>query len=55
MSHSENFKRQLLSKERFYSWLTGKNISDKNNEHAFQDLNKFRMKTMTNYHDLYLK
>ena len=31
MSNSGNVKQQLLSKERFYSLLTGKNITDKKN------------------------
>lgn len=31
MSNSGNVKQQLLSKERFYSSLTGKNITDKKN------------------------
>ena len=31
MSNSGNVKQQLLSTERFYSSLTGKNITDKKN------------------------
>ena len=31
MSNSGNVKQQLLSKEKFYSSLTGKNITDKKN------------------------
>ena len=45
-------KEQLSSKEKFYSSLTGKKISDKEYEHV---LNKFEMKTMKNYYHIYLK
>ena len=49
------FKEELLSKEKFYSFLTSKNISDKEYEHLFNVWNKFEMKKMKDYHDLQLK
>ena len=54
MSDFEKFKEQLPRKERFYSSLTGKKISDKEYEYV-KVWNKFEMKTMKDYHDLYLK
>ena len=47
MSDFEKFKEKLPSKEKFYSSLTGKKISGKEY--------KFEMKTMKDYHNLYLK
>ena len=35
--------------------LTAKTISDKEYEHVFKGWNKFEMKTMKDYHKLYLK
>ena len=55
MNDFEKFKEQLTSKEKFYSLLTGKKISDKEYERVLKALNKFEMKTMKNYHNLYLK
>ena len=55
MSDFENFKEELPSKETFYNSLTGKKISDKEYEHVFKVCSKFLMKTMKNYHDLFLK
>ena len=55
MSSFENFKEKLPSKEKFYSSLTGKQISDKEYEHDLKIWNKFEIKTMKDYHDLYLK
>ena len=48
MNNFEKFKEELPSKEKFYSLLTGKKVSDK-------VWNKFEMKTMKDYHDLYLQ
>ena len=42
----EKFKEQLPSKEKFYSLLTGKEISDKEYEHTLKVWSKFEMKTM---------
>ena len=55
MSDFEKFKEQLSSKEKFYSLLTGKKISDTEYEHVLKLWNKFEMKAMKDYHDLYLK
>ena len=41
MTDFEKFKEQLLSKEKFYSSLIGKKISDKEYEHVFKVRNKF--------------
>ena len=54
-SHFEKFKEQLPSKEKVCSTLTGKKISGKEYEHVLKVWNKFEIKTMKNYHDLYLK
>ena len=40
---------------KFYSSLTGKKISDKEYEPVLKDWNKFEIKTMKDYHNLYLK
>ena len=40
MGGFEKFKEKLPSKERFYSFLTSKNISDKEYEHALNVENK---------------
>ena len=52
MCNFERFKEQLPSKEKFNSSLIDKKISDKEYEHVWK---KFEMKTMKDYHDLYLK
>ena len=55
MTDFEKFKEKLPSKEKFYSSLTGKKISDKDYDHALNVRNKSGMKTIKDYHDLYLK
>ena len=40
---------------KFYSSLTGKKISNKRYEHVFKVWNKFEIKKMKDYHDLYLR
>ena len=55
MSDFEKFKEELPIKEKFYSSLTDRKISDKEYEHVLNVWNKFEMKTMKDYHDLYLK
>ena len=55
MRDFEKIKRELLRKKQFYSFLTGRKITDKEHEHALNIWNKFEMKTMKGYHDLYLK
>ena len=49
MSDFRKFKEELPSKEKFYSSLTVKN-SDKKYEPALNVWNKFKMKTMKDYH-----
>ena len=55
MSDFEKCKKQLPSKEMFYSSLTKTNISDKEYGHIFNVWNKLEIKTMKDYHSLYLK
>ena len=55
MSIFEKFQEKLSSKEKFCSLLTSAKISDKYYEHVLKVWNKFEMKTMKDYHDLYLK
>ena len=43
-SDSEKFKEESPSKEKFYSSLTGKNISDKEYDHVLKVWNKFEIK-----------
>ena len=46
---------ELRPKELFYSELNHSQISDEDYEHAIKIWNLFQMKTMRDYHDLYLK
>ena len=55
MSDSQKFKEKLPSKEKLYISLTGKKIGSKEHEPALKVWNKFLMKTVKDYHDLYLK
>ena len=55
MSDFEIFKEELPCKEKFYSQLTDRKISDKEYEHVPYVWEKSEMKTMKNYDDLYLK
>ena len=55
MSDFEKFKEELPSKEKFYSSLADRKISDKKYEHVLNVWQKSEMKTMKDYHDLYLK
>ena len=55
ISDFEKFIKELLSKEKFYSSLTDRKISDKEYDHVLKVWNKFEMKTMKDYHNLYLK
>ena len=52
MSEFEKFKEELPSKEKFYSFLAGKNVTGKEYEHVFNVWNKLEMKAMK---DFYLK
>ena len=53
MSDFEKFKEELPSREKFYS-LTGKKITDKEYELVLEVCDKFEIKTMKVYHDLYI-
>ena len=55
MSDFEKFKEELTSKEKFYSSLAGKKISDKEYDHIIKIWDKLEMKTTKDYHNLYLK
>ena len=55
MSDFEKLKEKLPSKEKFYSLLTGKKFSNKEYEHVLKVWNKFEMKMMKDYCNLYLK
>ena len=55
ISNFEKFKEEFPSKEKFYSSLIGRKISDKEYEHVLNVWNEFEMKTVKNYHDLNLK
>ena len=51
MNDFGKFKEELPSKEKFYSSLTGRKINDKDYEHVLDVWDKFKMRTMKNYHD----
>ena len=56
MNGFEKFdESQLLEKENFYSSLRDERVSDKDYEHAEQIWRELEIKTMRDYHDLYLK
>ena len=49
------FKYELPNKEKFYSSLSGSKIIHKEYQHVLKVCNKFEIKTIKDYHDLYLK
>ena len=55
MCDFEKFKEELPNKEKFYISLTYRKISDNEYEHVLNVFNKCEIKTMEEYHDLYLK
>ena len=55
MSDFEKFREELPNKERFYSSLTDRKISEKEYEPILKVWKEFEIETMKNYHDLYLK
>ena len=55
MSEFEKIEEELHSKEKFYSSLTDKKITDKEYGHVLNVWKKFGTKTMKDYHNLYLK
>ena len=48
-------KERFASKEKFYSFLTSKNFSNKNCEHVLKAWDKLQMKSIKDYHSLCLK
>ena len=55
MSDFEKFRKELPSKENFYSSLTDRKINAKEFKYVLNVWNKFEMKTLKDYHELYLK
>ena len=55
MDSFDKFKEKLPSKEDFYSILNDEHITDKDYQHAQTVWDTFSLKTMGEYHDLYLK
>ena len=55
MNSFEKFNHKLPSKEDFYSILNDQHISNEDYEHAQNVWNKFSLKNMGDYHNLYLK
>jgi hypothetical protein len=57
--YMDNFEKlqetSLPPQEDFYNRLTDSNISDEDYQHAQKVWNVFKMKTLQDYHDLYLK
>ena len=54
MCDFEKFQEELPCKEKFHSTLTDRKITDKEHEHVLNVWNKFEIKTMKDYNDLYL-
>ena len=55
MTDYEKFKEELTSKEKFYSYLTDRKVSGNEYEHVLNVWKKIEIKTMKDYHNLYLK
>ena len=55
LSNFENSKEEFPSKEKFYSSLTNRKITDKQYQHVLNVWNKTEMKMIKDYHDLQLK
>ena len=53
MNDFEKFKEKLPIKEKFYGFLTNRKSNGKEYEHVLNVWNKFEIKTMKDYHDLY--
>ena len=55
MTDFQKFKRRITKQIKFYCSLADRKTSDKEYEHVLNVWKKFEMKTMKDYHDLYLK
>ena len=55
MNDFEKIYKELSSKEKFYSSLTSTNISDKEYKNVLNDYNKFEIKKLKDYYELYFK
>ena len=55
MNGFEKFKEEFLSKEKFYSLLTGKKVSNKEYELVLKVWDRLETKAMEDYHNLYLE
>ena len=55
MNDFEKIYKELSSKEKFYSSLTSTNISDKEYKNVLNDYNKFEIKKLEDYYELYFK
>ena len=55
MTDFEKCKGELSSKEKFYSLLSDRKINDKGYEHVINIWGNFEMKTIKDYHNLYVK
>ena len=55
MNDFEKFKEKLPINEKFYSLLFDRKVNDKEYEHVLNVWKKFEIKTIKDYHDLYLK
>ena len=55
MCHFEKFRETMPNENKFYSWLSAKGNSEKVYQDVLRVWNKFELKIMKEYHDLYLK
>ena len=55
MNGFEKFKEEFQSKEKFYSLLTGKKISNKEYELVVKVWDRWEIKAMEDYHNLHLQ
>ena len=55
MIESKTFKDELPTREKFHSLLRGKETNNKEYIHVLKVWNKFGMKTIIDYRDLYLR